>query len=100
MPVRSNAPRDAIAPSSMAEMSLSAPTYSVIGVRAPPTMKTSGLVMISASPLHAWLEGADRLFGARLDRAHLGRDANRVGRRQFCARLDFFAASRLFAFLL
>ena len=39
-PVRSSAPREAMAPSSIAEKSLSAPTYCVIGVRAPPRMKT------------------------------------------------------------
>jgi hypothetical protein len=33
--------REAMAPSSIADTSFSAPTYSVIGVRAPPRIKTS-----------------------------------------------------------
>jgi hypothetical protein len=40
-PVFWNAPRAAIAPSSIADTSFNAPTYSVIGVRAPPRIRTS-----------------------------------------------------------
>src|SRR5690349_18769293 len=37
-----------MAPSSRAEKSFSAPTYSVMGVRAPPRMKTSCMVLVSS----------------------------------------------------
>ena len=40
-PVRWRAAREATAPSSMAETSLNAPTYSAIAVRAPPRITTS-----------------------------------------------------------
>src|SRR5215212_5557766 len=46
-PVASSAPRAATAPRSIAEMSFSAPTYSPIGVRLPPSMKTSLLMCTS-----------------------------------------------------
>src|SRR4029453_5671534 len=40
-PARSRAARDACAPSSSAETSLKGPTYSAMGVRAPPRITTS-----------------------------------------------------------
>ena len=45
--VRSRAARAARAPSSSADTSLNAPTYSVMGVRAPPTITTSLATRIS-----------------------------------------------------
>src|SRR5713226_10112705 len=42
--VVSSAARDAVAPRSIAEISFSAPTYSPIGVRLPPKMKTFVLI--------------------------------------------------------
>src|SRR5215213_962499 len=48
MPVASRAPRAATAPRSIAEISFSTPTYSPIGVRLPPSMKTSLLMFTSS----------------------------------------------------
>ncbi len=44
-PDRSSAARVACAPSSSAETSLKAPTYSAMGVRAPPRITTSSLIL-------------------------------------------------------
>jgi hypothetical protein len=50
-PALSIAPREARAPSSRAETSLKSPTYSRMGVRAPPRMTTSSAIgAIPGSP--------------------------------------------------
>ncbi len=49
-PARSRAARDACAPNSRAETSLKSPTYSRMGVRAPPTMTTSWLMISPGLP--------------------------------------------------
>src|SRR5262245_16290236 len=91
-PARSRAPCAARAPSSMAETSLNAPTYSAIAVRAPARITTSSGI---ASNLLKPCVGELRLYHPRLTGPAAGLYAARVKRAALLRRPSFLVALAL-----